>query len=317
MLCPYVEVNVVAHRYADLDSYGSALGMAELLRSWGKSPTLVCPEGVSAKVRHVASRIGHTVDCADHAAERPTILVDVGGAAQLSGVPLGRPLVVVDHHSHPDERLVRSADLSIRKGYPSSSEIVVELLMEAGVRPTPQTAMLLLLGILEDTGKLSRATARTLGLASYLLEYLGIRLGDAVALVQEGSPADSERVAQIKAAMRMQVFRVGDKLVCISHVGSFEASAAKALLGLGCDIAMVLKSGGEETRLVVRSRGVPVGGLARYVADRLGWEAGGHDTASVAIARARHSKRELKGYARIIARLVGEYYGEATRSIGG
>ncbi len=315
MLLPYREVNVVTHRNADLDSYGSALGIADLLRSWGLSPTVVCPEGASARVRSVAARIGHAVACVARAAERPTVLVDVGGAAQLGGVPLGRPLVVVDHHSHPDERLTAAADLAIRRPYPSCSEIVVELLMEGGVRPAADTALFLALGILEDTGKLMRASPRTLGLTSYLLGLVGVRLGDVAALAQEDAPTDPERIAQIKAAMRMRAFRVGGRLVCISYVGSYESSAARALLGLGCDIAMVLKSG-DGTRLVARSRGVPIGDLVKYVAARLGWAAGGHDMASVAAAEPRRSKGELRDLVWTVARLVGEYYGETARSIG-
>ncbi len=316
MLLPYREVNVVTHRNADLDSYGSALGVADLLRSWGLSPTVVCPEGASARVRNVAARVGHALACAASAAERPTVLVDVGGAAQLGGVPLGRPLVVVDHHSHPDERLTAAADLAIRKLYPSCSEIVVELLMEGGVRPAADTALFLALGILEDTGKLMRASPRTLGLTSYLLGLIGARLGDVAALAQEDEPSGPERIAHVKAAMRMRAFRVGGRLLCISYVGSYESSAARALLGLGCDIAMVLKSGSDVTRLVARSRGVPIGGLVKYVAARLGWAAGGHDMASVAAVGQRRSKGELRDLVGTIARLVGEYYGEAARSMG-
>ncbi len=69
----------------------------------------------------------------------------------------------------------------------------------------------------------------------------------------------SERVARLKAAMRMELYELQHQgqrfLVAVSCVSSYEASAARGIIDLGADLAIV--AGGRKGRVRVCCRGKP------------------------------------------------------------
>ena len=50
----------------------------------------------------------------------------------------------------------------------------------------------------------------------------------------------SESIARLKAAQRMQLHQFGGWTLVTSNVSSYQASAARALIGLGADVAFVV-----------------------------------------------------------------------------
>ncbi|WP_455364363.1 DHH family phosphoesterase, partial [[Eubacterium] cellulosolvens] len=144
---------------------------------------------------------------------------------------------------------------------------------------------IILTGIMFDSGYFSIATPSTFKIASALCES-GARLERSRILLQ--SPMDrSERIARFKGAKRSAIKDLGDWIFATSEVNSHQASAARALIGLGADVAMV--QGGEKNyRINFRASSAfsekTKIHLGNDVAGELGkvfdGEGGGHDRAA-------------------------------------
>ena len=98
----------------------------------------------------------------------------------------------------------------------------------------------------------------------------------------------SERIARLKAAGRVQVVGLGDWIVATSELGSYQSSAARALLGLGAHVAIVAGMVKDRVRVNMRSTeefasktGVHLGrDLAIPLGTALGGGGGGHPSAA-------------------------------------
>jgi nanoRNase/pAp phosphatase (c-di-AMP/oligoRNAs hydrolase) len=63
----------------------------------------------------------------------------------------------------------------------------------------------------------------------------------------------SERIARLKAAQRTVVYDEFDLLIAATKIRSYEASACRALIGLGADIAIACADKRDEVRISARS----------------------------------------------------------------
>ena len=163
----------------------------------------------------------------------------------------GKPILVVDHHTiHPGMRKIASlmlVDTEVR----STCEIVYELCCRTKVNISRKDALGLFLGILYETKNLRYASTKTFQVVAELLKY-GVKSEEAFqALVSPMSR--SERIARIKAASRLKLLNVGNWLLVSTQVGSYEASVARALLGLGADVVVVSGEKKEKVRVSLRS----------------------------------------------------------------
>jgi len=97
------------------------------------------------------------------------ILVDSQSPGQMPGIDEGTSFLVLDHH--PVERPLPNARYEL-DATGAATTMLVERLIEAGLPLTPVEATLFLLGIYEDTGRLSygATTSRDLRAAAFLLD---------------------------------------------------------------------------------------------------------------------------------------------------
>jgi nanoRNase/pAp phosphatase (c-di-AMP/oligoRNAs hydrolase) len=161
------------------------------------------------------------------------------------------PLIVIDHHaSHPETE--RLATMCITNEEASSTcEIVYRFFKEAEVELTEVEAKTLFLGIAFDTRHFVIATSTTLKIVADLI--------DAGVNVQETLPflslpmEHSERIARLKASRRVKLLRVNDWLIALSHVSAYQASAARALIGLGAHVAIVAGQRGDTLQVSLRA----------------------------------------------------------------
>jgi nanoRNase/pAp phosphatase (c-di-AMP/oligoRNAs hydrolase) len=63
----------------------------------------------------------------------------------------------------------------------------------------------------------------------------------------------SERVARLKASRRVRLFSVKGRIVALSHVSAYQASAARALIDLGADVAAVAGQKNESIEVSLRA----------------------------------------------------------------
>jgi len=196
------------------------------------------------------------------------------------------PIVVIDHHaSHPETE--KMATLSVADENASSTcEIIYRLFKEAGVEPTQTEAKALFLGIAFDTRHFVLAGSATLKAVADLVE-AGVKAEEALALL--ALPMDpSERIARLKASKRAKLLKINNWVVALSHVSTYQASAARALISLGAHVAVVAGQRDEKIQVSMRSSrdfyektGIHLGrDVAKPLGDYLRGMGGGHSVSA-------------------------------------
>ncbi len=196
------------------------------------------------------------------------------------------PLIVIDHHaSHPETE--RLATMCVADEEASSTcEIVYRLFKEAEVELTEVEAKALFLGIAFDTRHFVIATSTTLKIVADLID-AGVNAQETLPLLS--LPMEySERIARLKASRRVKLLRINDWLIALSHVSAYQASAARGLIGLGVDVAIVAGQRGEKLQVSLRSSrdfhkktGIHLGrDIAKPLGEYLHGMGGGHSVSA-------------------------------------
>lgn len=287
-------VSILCHQNADADAACSAFALQILLKKLRPDATVDVhfPEGVSASAKQLLENLG--VDIRESSSLEKTrlaILVDTNVLDQLGEageelVRLNIPFIVVDHHHpHPDtERLARK--MIVDESASAAAEVVYQLFRAASEPIDKITSMALLAALFVETRHFLLARSSTFEVAAglveagadprYLTEALRVRM------------SRSERMARLKAAGRIQVVSLGDWIVATSQLGSYQSSAARALLGLGAHLALVGGKVKDRVRVNMRSTeefasktGVHLGrDIAIPLGALFGGSGGGHPTAA-------------------------------------
>lgn len=275
---------VLTHHNADLDAMASALALVEAFRGLGVGAKVASPQSVSRRAQRIAEGYG-VLASPDLAGHDAIVIVDTSTMEQLAPIVLPRGnIILIDHHI--SNNLSEVAKVAyIDENAASVAEMVWEIIRELGVQKTPKMAELIACGILAETANFRYAKKGTFSLFAQLLD--SVDYGKIQELIS--SPIDvSERIARLRAAGRARVYRLGDFMAAFSEVGSFEASAARALLSAGADIAVVSCCKDKEIRISARGSG-EVGkriDLAKDVfakiGDVIGGAGGGHPLAASA-----------------------------------
>jgi len=288
-------LTLFCHQNADPDSLCSAFALKSLIEKTapGTEVRIASPGGISAPTKYLIRNLGLAIP-----EKKPlnkigvAVLVDTNNLGQI-GAELSReiiesstPLVVVDHHhEHPEMKGRISVEI-IDSTSSSTAEIVAQLYEIAGVSVEEKLAEALLAAIFVETRYFTLATQRTFENVAKLASAGADPKKIPILLV--APTTRSERIARLKAAQRLKVEIAGDWLLVSTEVGSYQSSAARALLPLGADVSMVggkVKAGVRvnlrSTQKFHRSTGIH---LARDVAIPLGKElggsGGGHPTAA-------------------------------------
>lgn len=281
---------VITHRHADLDAYACGAAAKELMEHYGIKSRLVVPEDVSAEVKNYINKLSiqlsHYGSCED---ADLMVLVDISTYSQINefaNIVSGRKVLVIDHHSVHNI----SPTLSIIDNNATScSEIMAILLKELNLKPSRDTSLLLIGGIISDSNRFMRARAETFEVVHWLLNNIDVKYGSVLnALSTEIS--FSERMARIKGMLRLRAYRLNDTIVCLSKVDAYESSLADSLIRAGCDIALVASEHDEEVRLIGRSTrkvNISLALILNDVAKYFGGEGGGHDAAAALSIKSR------------------------------
>ena len=164
---------IAGHVSPDGDCLGCMCGLGLVLQGLGKSAVLVSPDGVPDLYRFLpgSDRVVSEVP-ADRRFDA-AIVVDCEGLDRLGivaeALPLCGRVLGIDHHSGGQPGL----DLQlVDPSAASCSEIVVELLKEAGIKIEHNVAECLLTAVVTDTGsfRFSNVKPSTLRVAATLIE---------------------------------------------------------------------------------------------------------------------------------------------------
>ncbi|MPM60787.1 Bifunctional oligoribonuclease and PAP phosphatase NrnA [bioreactor metagenome] len=165
---------LAAHLKPDGDAIGSTLGLAEFLRSCGKTPTVLLPDGIPELYRLRAAEF-QTAAPSDWAAFDLAVLLDTAIAARAGfgpegGVPeaLRAKLLVIDHH--PDNPGFGA--WNCLQTVAATAEVVLQVCESSGTAIPRAAADWLLLGLVTDTGgfRFDNTAADTFRSAARLLD---------------------------------------------------------------------------------------------------------------------------------------------------
>lgn len=154
-------VVIQAHDFPDHDAVGAAYALAYLLRHDGVDASLSYGGTIqSASLAEEIEALKIPIEPSSDAgiAEDAQIIVVDGfvGNSNISGLP-GEIYGVIDHHSPPVEPVTRFHD--IRDGVGACCTIVYSYFRETGVELSHSTATALLIGLMMDTGFMTRGVS--------------------------------------------------------------------------------------------------------------------------------------------------------------
>lgn len=271
---------VLVHGNADMDALGSAYAIARCFPGCA----IFAPDGLDRVSKMVAAKMEIAVREGLGEGFDRIVVVDTSSPEQLCPGADFRADIVVDHHT-PTGRWDAADMFYCDDSRTSCCEIVKDLIEGAGIEMPRDAALMLLGGMLTDSGHFQFARPHLLQAFYELMEAHCIAMDEAMDLVQ-AEVSISERIAMLKAASRVRFERVGQMIVAISAAGSYEASSARALLDSGADIAYVgsqreneFRISGRATQDAVR-KGVHLGEIMARVSGETMSDGGGHGGAA-------------------------------------
>jgi nanoRNase/pAp phosphatase (c-di-AMP/oligoRNAs hydrolase) len=313
---------IIGHQNSDPDAVCSAYAFLILARRINPKlkVSFTSPDGVSKLSKQILASVPLQVSIEpDISAVDLIVTVDTNTPQQLGALKdtvldSAKPLAMIDHHApHPENAKIAKIVICDEKAT-STCEIVLEMYAKLHVSMSRAVSQALMVGLLVETGHMSIATRRTFRSAYSLIE-AGANPEVASALTRT-TMDDSERIARIKSAQRTHVERVDRWLIALSEVGSYHASAARALVSLGAHLAVVAGKRNDELTLSLRSTrdfvegtGIHLGSdLATPLGVHMGGMGGGHATAAGASVRG-----DVNEALKLVLKIVREFVSKPTK----
>lgn len=281
-------IGISCHQNADPDALGSAIALKELLENLNPQVNVeIFADSINNPAYYLKNYTDTKVTIEPLEKNLDLLfIVDANNLIQLGSmsplVELAEETVIIDHHE-PHSQTPKITDyFIILEELSSTSEIIYQLFKMLGVKISPKSAFALIAGIIFDTRRFSFASSNTFSIVSDLI-LSGVNYDDALSLFVSEMDI-SEKIARLKASQRTKIKRINDLLLITSEVSTYEASAARALIDLGADIAIVIADKGKnEIRASARAKtkmkkiqGFSLGKIMEKAGEKFQGGGGGH-----------------------------------------
>ncbi len=252
-------IYVVTHRLADVDAYCSAYAAAQLFHTLAKNSTVkvVFPEGLNGIARKVSKKFPIQIENnPDFTKADLIVIVDTNNPLLLAEsmqevVRSKARKILIDHHPLGKTAKKFADVMFVDTKASSASEIVYDLYRSNKIKISKRVAQVLLLGIMADSQHLFLANGKTITAVSELYKN-GASIETAKKILTREREF-SERIARLKAASRISLYSANSFIVAFSRIGSFHASAAKALVDIGADLGVTVGGDGKESKASLRA----------------------------------------------------------------
>ncbi len=252
------KVLVTSHENVDPDGLCAAVAIAKWFESiWSCDTTLSFDS-----LNRISETLASEFDIAVHPPSNGTqfdlvCVVDMSSITQIGKVEemvsQGTPLKICLDHHHIAEADRTYFDVAlIDTDVSSTTELLTKVFLKDRYKPEQSTATLLMIGLLYDSRRFLNSGSSVFAIVNTLLAW-GANYEQALSTLQSKMPR-SEVIARIKAAQRIRRVEINGWIVVTSEISSFEASACRALIDLGADIAVVYSDKAEDVRFSIRSR---------------------------------------------------------------
>lgn len=253
---------LLCHHNADPDAIGSAFALSSLLQRIRPRIKIKigAAEGPSRLSRHILTALSMTLTPNPSIEEADVIILLDTNTIQQLGDWVNRvktsnsPIVVVDHHASHPETTQLTTHFFVNENVSSTCEIIYQFFKDMQIQITEIEAKLLFLGIAFDTRHFILANSTTLKIVVDLIDS-GVNTQETLSLLSLPM-TESERLARLKAAKRAKFLKVGDWIVAFSHVGAYQASAARSLISLGAHVGIVVGQKGNQLKISMRASSI-------------------------------------------------------------
>jgi nanoRNase/pAp phosphatase (c-di-AMP/oligoRNAs hydrolase) len=287
------KVSIICHHNADPDAICAAYSLEKLIHELdqGAVTEILYPDSASQLSDRIINHFNIDASVHPRIVDADTVVVvDTGNLIQLeilqSLLHRDSVKIFIDHHSF-DPEIEKLATLYILDDTAvASCEIIHDIWQTMEIEPPKEVAEALLLGIAFDSKHFSIGASKTFRIVAHLLE-LGATLSGIRETLQSTMDV-SEKVARLKSAQRMILYRVDPWIIVTSNLGSFQPSAARGILNLGADVAIIAGNEKEELKASLRSTeefhqktGIHLGDhLSKPLSEHFKGAGGGHPTAA-------------------------------------
>ena len=272
---------ILVHGNADMDAVSSAYAIAGC---FGPGDVFA-PNSIDRVSKMVSEKMGFSVlDQCDISDYEIVVAVDTSSPEQLGpDIQVPDDIIVIDHHQRNGKW--DGYDAYIDDSKVACAEIILDMIRDSGAELTRDIGLMLLGGMLTDSGHFQFGDPVLLKDFAYILETTGIQMDEALALTRS-EISMSERVSVMKCIERSRFDRVGDMIVAVSYGGSFEASGCRALMQAGADVVFVASQRDDAFRLSARAtqemvrRGINLGDIMKGIGTETTTDGGGHEGAA-------------------------------------
>ncbi|MFX1286756.1 MAG: bifunctional oligoribonuclease/PAP phosphatase NrnA [Promethearchaeota archaeon] len=282
-------VILVMHSQADPDAVGSAIALTHLIHVL--NPNLIIrtlePElsTLGQNLLEISNFQFDPINIDQVISPSLFILLDTN-YIDSNLITSKNQFAIIDHHISTNLEVEVAFDFRL-DSFRATAEIIASLYYCAEISLTPQIIKCLLAGIVFDTRRFLYGDRELFECVNFLLRNDSKSYSQTMSLFSS-SRSYSEKLACIRAAQRMKRHQINNKILLFSHVSSFEAAAARSLIFLGGDIAIVIANRKRETRISFRTTsdfteetGLSLGrDIIPKLISQFGGTGGGHDSAA-------------------------------------
>ncbi|MHA1512595.1 MAG: DHH family phosphoesterase [Candidatus Hodarchaeales archaeon] len=281
------EIILIMHPQADPDAVGAAFAIQFFIKEVNPNIEVkVYDPKISNLGQKLLDLLNFEFSCTNTIPQSTPIIFLDYSPVEFKFPQSKTEITIIDHHIIQElssELLFDFRDDLVN----STTEIIANLYKSCNITLNEEVVKAMLAGIVFDTRRFLYTNDRLFETFSSLLHDFPTAYAEILPLFTN-SRSKAERIACIKAAQRMKRFMLNDIQILISSVSSFEAAAARSLIFLGGDIAFVIATREDHSRVSIRSSQnfinntkISIGkNLIPVIIKKFGGNGGGHDGAA-------------------------------------
>lgn len=279
----------VMHPQADLDAVGSTIAMTHLITQLNQNLIIrIFEQDLSHLGQILVKESSYEFNQANLDEIKPPVTLIFIDTNQIDPTFISQnyQYIIFDHHIPTKLEIPLLFDFRLPH-FRATAEIISCIYYQSQIALTPEVVKCLTAGILFDTRRFLYADLELFKCMTFLLSNNPNIYNEANTLFST-SRSYSERNACIKAAQRMRKHQIGNYILLISNVSSYEAAAARTLITIGGDVSVVIAKRKNETRISLRAKskfisetGISLGeDIVPALIKQFGGRGGGHDAAA-------------------------------------